>query len=108
LMKKTKPFFWTTKFQEAWDQIKQKYMEAWILIPPNWQLKFHVHTDASLFGVGAMLAWNPIGKYDQPIVYAFKLLNKTKQHYTIIKRKALEWFMLCIIFRPFLLGNKFF
>jgi hypothetical protein len=28
LMKKTKPFIWTTKFQEAWDQIKQKYMEA--------------------------------------------------------------------------------
>jgi len=31
-------------------------MEALILIPPNWELEFHVHTCASLLAVGAMLA----------------------------------------------------
>jgi hypothetical protein len=46
-------------------------MEAPILIPPNWQLEFHVHTNASMSVVGAIMAQNPIGKYDQPIVYAF-------------------------------------
>jgi hypothetical protein len=35
LMKKKKSFIWTTERQKAWDQIKQKYMEALILIPPN-------------------------------------------------------------------------
>jgi hypothetical protein len=44
-------------------------MEASILIPPNWQLEFHVHTYASLLIVGAMLTQNPIGKYDQPIFF---------------------------------------
>jgi hypothetical protein len=39
-------------------------MEAPILIPPNWQLEFHVHIYASLLEVGAMLAQNPIGKYN--------------------------------------------
>jgi hypothetical protein len=39
-------------------------MEAPILIPPNWQLEFHMHTNASLLAIGAMLAQNPIGKYD--------------------------------------------
>jgi hypothetical protein len=34
------------------------------LIPPNWQLEFHVHTDASLLAVHAILAQNLIGKYD--------------------------------------------
>jgi hypothetical protein len=53
-------------------------LEATILIPPNWQLEFHVHTDASLLVVGVMLAQNPSGKYDQPIVYASKLLNKVE------------------------------
>jgi len=28
-------------------------MEAPILIPPNWQLEFHVHTYASLLAIGA-------------------------------------------------------
>jgi len=54
-----------------------KYLEASILIPQNWQLEFHVHTHASLLVVGAMLAHNPIGKYDQP-VYASTLLNKVE------------------------------
>jgi hypothetical protein len=53
-------------------------MEAPILIPPNWQLECHVHTNASLLAIGVMLADNPIGKYDQFIVYASRLLNKAK------------------------------
>jgi len=35
LMRKMKPFIWTIKCQEAWDQIKKKYMEAPILIPQS-------------------------------------------------------------------------
>jgi hypothetical protein len=56
LMRKIKPFILTTQCQEAWVQIKQKYMETTILIPPNLQLEFHVHTNALLLEVGAMLA----------------------------------------------------
>ncbi len=89
LMRKIKPFIQTTKCQETWDQIKEIYMEAPILIPPNWQLEFHVHTNASLLAVGTMLAENPINKYDQLIVYASGLLNKTKQNYITIEREAL-------------------
>jgi hypothetical protein len=29
------PFIWTTECLKAWDQIKQKYMEALIIISPN-------------------------------------------------------------------------
>jgi hypothetical protein len=57
-------------------------MEAPILIPPNWQKEFHVHTHASLLAIGAMLAQNPIGKYNQPIVYASRLFNKIEHNYT--------------------------
>jgi hypothetical protein len=56
-----------------------------------------VDTNASLFAIGVMLAQNPINKYDQLIIYGLRLLNKTKQKYITIERKALEWFMLCII-----------
>ncbi len=34
-----------------------------------------MHTYASLLPIGAMLAQNPTRKYDQPIVYASRLLN---------------------------------
>ncbi len=52
-------------------------------------MEFHVHTNASLLVMGALLAQNIRGKSDQPIVYASRLLNSAKQNYSITKRKAL-------------------
>jgi hypothetical protein len=40
-----------------------------------------VDIDASLLAISAMLAQNPIVKYDQPLIYAFKLLSKVEQNY---------------------------
>ncbi len=97
----------TTKCQKAWDQIKQKYMEAPILILPIWQLEFRVHTHASLLEVHAMLVLNLTGKYDQLIVYASRLFNKAKQNYTTIEREASIMVYALHKFRHFVLGNKF-
>jgi hypothetical protein len=44
-----------------------------------------VHEDASLLVIGVMLAQNLIGKYDRPIVYAFRLFNKAEQNYSTIE-----------------------
>jgi hypothetical protein len=52
LTKKIKAFISTKECEKAWEQIKQKYIEASILISPNWQEEFHVHTNASLLVVG--------------------------------------------------------
>ncbi len=65
-----------------------------------------MHTNASLFAIGAMLTQNPTGKYDQPIVYASKLLNKVKQNYATIEREALALVYVLHKFRHFLLGKK--
>jgi hypothetical protein len=57
--------------------------------------------------VGAMLAHNPINKYDHPIIYASRLLNKAKHNYTTIEREALVMVHVLHKFKHFLLGNKF-
>ncbi len=54
-MRKIKEFLWTSKCHTTWELIKQKYVEAHILIFLNWDIGFHVHTDASLLVVGVML-----------------------------------------------------
>jgi hypothetical protein len=83
-------------------------METPILIPaPNWQLEFHVHTYAFLLVVSAMLTQNPIGKYEQLILYASRLLNKIKQNYTTIEREALVMVYVMHKFKHFLLGSIF-
>jgi hypothetical protein len=66
-----------------------------------------MYIDASLLVIGVMLAQNPTSKYDQPIVYVYKLFNKAKQHYTTTKKKALTMVYVLHKFSHFLLGNKF-
>jgi hypothetical protein len=62
LLWKTKAFEWTVECQQAWEEIKHRYMDALILISPHWDIEFHVHTYASNLVVGVMLAQNFIRK----------------------------------------------
>ncbi len=48
-----------------------------------------MHIDASLLVVGAMLAQNLIHKYDQPIIYASRLLSKAEHNYITTEKKLL-------------------
>jgi len=48
------------------------------------------------------LARNPIGKYDHLIIYASRLLNKTKQKYITIEREALAMVYALHKFKHFL------
>jgi len=106
LLRKSEEFVWTERCESAWQQIKQQYTMAPILIPPRWDLEFHVHSDASNLAVGAMLAQNPTGKSDQPIVYASRLLNSAEKNYTTTEREALAMVYALQKFRHYLLGNK--
>jgi len=54
-----------------------------------------------------MLSQNVTRKNDQPIVYAFRLLNKTKHNYNTTKKKALAMVFVLHKFRDYLWGNKF-
>jgi hypothetical protein len=54
-----------------------------------------------------MLAQNPIGKCDQPICYASKLLNSIECNYTTPERKAFAMVYVLNKYRHFQLGNNF-
>jgi hypothetical protein len=64
-------------------------VEAPILIAPNWEKKFHVHTNAFNMAIRVTLAQNLNGKCDQPIAYASQLLNSMEQNYTTTEQKVL-------------------
>jgi hypothetical protein len=42
--------------------IKENYVEALILIAPNWVLEFYIHMNGSNFAMIAMPTQNTIGK----------------------------------------------
>ncbi len=70
-------------------------------------MEFHVHTNVSLLDVGVMLSQNIIGKSDQLIIYASRLLNRAKHNYNTTQRKALIMVFSLHKFKHYLLGNKF-
>ncbi len=70
-------------------------------------MEFHVHTSASLLVVRAMMFQNEIGKIDQLVVYASRLLNRVEQNDNTTKREALAMVFVLHKFRHYLLGNKF-
>jgi len=51
--------------------IKDNYVEALILIAPNWVLEFYIHMNGSNFAIPTQ---NTIGKCDQLISYASRSL----------------------------------
>ncbi len=89
LLRKTKMFAWIAKCQKLWEAIKQRYLDAPILITLKWDMEFHIHTNASNLAIGVMLAQNPIEKCDQPIAYASRLLNNAEKNYITTKKEAI-------------------
>jgi hypothetical protein len=77
------------------------------LINPNWELEFHVHTNASQLVIGAILAQNLTSKFDKPIMYASRLLNLIKKNYTTIEREALVMVYALHKIKHYLVGNWF-
>lgn len=62
--------------------IKQKYIKAPILKSPNWEVEFHVHTNASLLVIGVLPGYPKTQKHDQLVMYASRLLNNVKRNYS--------------------------
>jgi hypothetical protein len=75
------------------------------LINPNWELEFHVHTCASQLAIGAILAHNPTGQFDEPDMYTFKILNLVEWNYIITERETLAMVYALHKFKHYLLGN---
>jgi hypothetical protein len=48
-------FKWDDACNKSWEWMKASMTCLLILIVPNWNAKFHVHTDASNFALGVML-----------------------------------------------------
>ncbi len=95
LTKKTESFFQTKECQKAWELIKQKYIETLILISPNWQVEFHVHTNASLLMIGATLFKNLIGRMINRWCMLLDFLIEQNKIIAIQKKRFQQWFLLC-------------
>lgn len=86
--KNAAPFSWTEKEEDAFNKLKHHLVSAPILACPDYTKPFEVHTDASDYGIGAMLTQSFDGK-DRVIAYMSKSLTKQERNYSATEREAL-------------------
>ena len=80
---------WTTTSKQAFDQLKAKLVSAPILQAPNFELAFVLQTDASDYGIGAVLAQiDPQGN-EHPIRYLSRKMTDTELRYTVSEKECL-------------------
>jgi hypothetical protein len=95
LMKKDTPYEWTDIRHIAFLLLKDKLINAPILVPPDWDKTFHVDVDVSKFCIGLMLSQKDDQKKDHPIYYASRQLNPAEKNYSTTEREALGIVYAC-------------
>ena len=107
LTKKGVLFEWTTHCQGAFDKLKNLLCTAPVLAYPQFGPghTFVLETDASLAGLGAVLAQEDEKGQVHPVAYASRTLHKHERNYHITELEILAIVWAVKYYRSYLLGH---
>nr|GEU87523.1 transposon Ty3-I Gag-Pol polyprotein [Tanacetum cinerariifolium] len=105
LLEKNSPFIFSNECIQAFRTLKEKLIEALILIAPNWDQPFKLTCDASDYAVGAVLGQR-VEKHFRPIHYASKTMTQAETNYTTTEKEMLAVVYAFEKFRSYLIVNK--
>ena len=92
--------------REAFERAKKVLSNVPVLHNPDWSREFILETDASQFGVGAVL-FQEVGGEKRYVDFAAKAFNKAQQNYGAAKRELLAGLFAMARWRPWLLYRRF-
>ena len=107
LRKNPQTKFWTTKHQNAFDQIKQALITSPVLAKPDWTKVFKLYTDACATGLGAILTQDDEQGHERVICYASRGTRGAEQNYESTKLECLAVVWAIKWFRYYLIGRHF-
>jgi hypothetical protein len=102
LLKKDSMFIWTQVHDLAFQTLKSALSSAPVLALPDFTLPFHVETDASGTGVGAVLQQN-----GHPLAFISKSLSPRNQGLSTYEKEYLAILMAVDAWRHYLLQGEF-
>ena len=106
LTRKNSPFEWTADCQASFDELKELMTKAPLLAYADFTRPFLLETDASIEGLGAVLAQRAEDNLVHPIAYASRTLLAHERNYSIPELEALGVVWAVKHFRHFLYGHK--
>ncbi|XP_018395382.1 PREDICTED: uncharacterized protein K02A2.6-like [Cyphomyrmex costatus] len=107
LLRKNSSFIWSRKCELAFQKAKEAFTSNRVLTHFNSKLPLILATDASSYGVGAVLSHRYPDGSERVIQFASQTLSPTQQKYSQIDKEAYAIIYGIKKFFQFLYGNKF-
>ena len=106
LTKKDSELKWTQECQDSFETLKSKLIGPDIMAFPLDQGDYILDTDASNFGIGAVLSQIQDGK-ERVIAYASRTMSRAEKNYCVTDKELLALRYFVEYFRHHLLGRQF-
>ena len=107
LTEKNMKFEWSPDCQSAFEDLRNRLVNAPILGFPDLEKQFILDTDASDSGIGAVLSQKDEAGAERVIAYASRVLSKAERRYCVTWRELLAVVTFAQHFRPYLFGRRF-
>lgn len=95
-------FLWNPKAEQAFEELKRAMITTPVLALPNFSEIFVIETDASDYGIGAVL-----GQKGRPIAFLSKALGPSKKNWSVFSKEMLAITEAIKLWRSYLLGQRF-
>uniref|UniRef100_A0A914DMF0 RNA-directed DNA polymerase n=1 Tax=Acrobeloides nanus TaxID=290746 RepID=A0A914DMF0_9BILA len=105
LLKKDIPYIWTEVQENAFQNLKDRLVSEPILAYPDYSQDFHVTTDASKLGMGAVLT-QIINGQTKTIGYFSKPFSDSERNWAAVKQEAVAIVEALKFFKPIIYGAK--
>ncbi|UYV70481.1 K02A2.6-like, partial [Cordylochernes scorpioides] len=106
LLRKDTRFEWGPDQRQAYESLKLALVSEPVLAHFDEKYATELHTDASGFGIGAVLV-QVQGGSEKPIGYASRMLSTAEKNYSTTERECLAAIWAIGKFRPYLFGRSF-
>lgn len=106
LLRKNTKFIWDSTCEQALQEIKSHLISAPVLTCPDFNRPFTVQTDASDYGLGAVLT-QLHDDGEKVVCYASRSLTKIERRYSTLEKECLAILHALQKFRPYIEGSQF-
>ena len=106
LTRKGALFQWSAECEIAFDTLRAKLLTVPVLAYPDFNKDFTLETDASKFGLGAILSQYQEDQKLHPVAYASRSVSATEANYAITDLETLAVVWAVTHFRYYLYGHK--